>query len=111
MDINSKNKSEQLNEDEVISNSVRFLNLSNTFNIKELVEVFTSRLQEKSVSKLFNNGLEIEVLRLGAKGWRKGIVRFRLEFIPNEPEIEEILESEKISQQESPLDDIRRMIS
>ncbi len=64
MEINSKNKSEQLNEDEVISTFVRFLNLSNTFKIKELVEVFTSRLQEKSVSKLFNNGLEIEVLRL-----------------------------------------------
>lgn len=111
MEINSKNKSEQLNEDEVISTSVKFLNLSKTFKVKELLELLTSYYNEKSVFKLFDKGLEIEVLRLGAKGWRKGKVRFRLEFIPDEPEIEEILETQKISQQESPLDDIRRMIS
>ena len=57
MDTNSNNKSEQLNEDEVISTFVKFLNLSNTFKIKELFEVFTSRVQDSSVLKLFNNGL------------------------------------------------------
>lgn len=111
MEINSKNKSEQLNEDEVIYTSVKFLNLSNTFKVKELLEVLTSYFKETSVFKLFDNGLPIELLRLDAKGWTKGKLRFKLEFIPDEPEIEEILETQKISQQESSLDDIRRMIS
>jgi hypothetical protein len=52
----------------------------------------------------FGNGLNGEVLKIGAKGWQKGKLRIKvsLEFYPDEPEI---------SQPESPLDDLRQMIN
>ncbi|MFB2882200.1 KGK domain-containing protein [Floridanema aerugineum] len=69
-------------------------------------------LQEKGVKlenlvamqKLLGDGLDAEVLKIGAKGWQKGKIRVRvtLEFEPEEPEIIET---------ESPLDDLRRMMN
>ncbi len=60
----------------------------------------------------FGDGIDCEVLKIGAKGWQKGKVKINLqvslEFSPDEPEVEEIPE---ITQLESPLDDMRRMIS
>ena len=52
----------------------------------------------------FGNGLDGEVLKIGAKGWQKGKLKIRVtaEFYPDEPEI---------SEPESPLDDIRQMIN
>jgi hypothetical protein len=52
----------------------------------------------------FGNGLDGEVLKIGAKGWQKGKLRIKvsLEFHPDEPEI---------SEPESPLDDLRQMIN
>ncbi len=52
----------------------------------------------------FGNGLDGEVLKIGAKGWQKGKLRIRVsvEFCPDEPEI---------SEPESPLDDLRQMIN
>jgi len=60
--------------------------------------------------KWFDKGLDCEILKVGAKGWQKGKIRIKvtLEFIPDEPEIEQTPE---ITQPESPLDDIRRMIN
>ncbi|MFE1743813.1 KGK domain-containing protein [Coleofasciculus sp. H7-2] len=51
-----------------------------------------------------NNGVDCEVLKLGAKSWQKGKFRIRVnvEFIPDELEI---------PQTESPLDDLRKMIN
>lgn len=55
--------------------------------------------------KWFTDGVDCEILKLGAEGWQKGKVRIKLkvslEFCPDEPEI---------AQPESPLDDIRRMM-
>ncbi len=64
----------------------------------------------------FGDGVTCEVLKIGAKGgWKKGKVRIRvsLEFCPDEPEVEEIIESNQIefSKTESPLDDIRQIIN
>ena len=52
----------------------------------------------------FENGLDGEVLKIGAKGWQKGKLKIRVsvEFYPDEPEI---------SEPESPLDDIRKMMN
>ena len=60
--------------------------------------------------KWFYEGLDCEILKVGAKGWQKGKFRIKvtLEFIPDESEIEQTPE---ITQPESPLDDIRRKIN
>lgn len=68
-------------------------------------------LQEKGVKieqinntqKLLYDGLDAEILRVGAKGWQKGKLRVKiiLEFEPDEPEI---------SEPESPLDDLRQLL-
>lgn len=68
-----------------------------------------------SYDKWFDDGVECEILKLGAYGWQKGRVRIKLnvslEFCPEEPE-EEILavNDHQFGQSESPLDDIRLMI-
>ncbi|MBR8836585.1 MAG: KGK domain protein [Stigonema ocellatum SAG 48.90 = DSM 106950] len=58
----------------------------------------------------FEEGVDCEVLKVGGKGWQKGKFRITatLQFIPDEPEIEQTPE---ITQPESPLDDIRRIIN
>ncbi|MFB2974681.1 KGK domain-containing protein [Microseira sp. BLCC-F43] len=65
--------------------------------------------------KWFDDGLDCEILRPGAKGWQKGTVRIKvtLEFCPDEPEIEETPPNEQpeISETESPLDDLRQLIN
>ena len=55
----------------------------------------------KPRAKWIDEGLECEVLNLGANQWKKGKVRIKIsfEFCPDEP---------KISEYESPLDEIRR---
>ncbi|AFY40708.1 KGK domain-containing protein [Nostoc sp. PCC 7107] len=57
----------------------------------------------KQYQKWFTEGIECEILKLGAKAWQPGKIRIKvtLEFIPDEP---------KITEPESPLDDLRRMI-
>ncbi len=58
-------------------------------------------------------GVGVEVLKLDTRGWKKGRVRFSVEFCPDEPEIKEITRSNntEINQPESPLDDIRQRMS
>lgn len=59
-------------------------------------------------------GVDCEILQIGAKGWQKGKLRIRVtvDFCPDEPDVEEIQASDKpkIAQSESPLDDIRQMM-
>jgi len=62
-----------------------------------------------------SQGVECEMLKPGAKGWRKGKLRIRffLEFCPDEPDVEEKLETNQleISKSESPFEDIRQMMN
>lgn len=64
---------------------------------------------------LFGEGINCEILKLGAKGWGKGKIRIRfsVDFCPEEPEFEHTTASNEpeISLPESPLDDIRRMMN
>ena len=69
------------------------------------------------------NGIDCEVLKLGSTSWQKGKLRFQVgvEVFPNEREPEKKLKVKvsfefcpdvpEISQTESPLDDIRRIIN
>ena len=68
-----------------------------------------SRSNGSTKSYLTNNkwlteGKDCEILQVGSNGWKKGKIRLKvsLEFIPDEPEINEI---------ESPLDDIRQSMN
>ncbi|WP_293124791.1 KGK domain-containing protein [Microcoleus sp. bin38.metabat.b11b12b14.051] len=64
----------------------------------------------------FREGIDCEILRVGAQGWQKGKMKLKLnvtiEFCPDEPEVEEIPENNEseTSQPESPLDDLRRQL-
>ncbi|MEG4318506.1 MULTISPECIES: KGK domain-containing protein [unclassified Microcoleus] len=66
--------------------------------------------------KWFGQGIDCEILRVGARGWKKGKMKLKLnvtiEFCPDEPEVEEIPENNEseTSQPESPLDDLRRQL-
>ncbi|MBE9209347.1 KGK domain protein [Nostoc sp. LEGE 06077] len=57
----------------------------------------------KQYQKWFTEGIDCEILKLNAKAWQAGKLRIKvtLEFIPDKPEITE---------PESPLDDLRRLI-
>ena len=97
------NRFEALNGDDVVSvNPETFENLdiSHTSRVVHLLaglqEYFYHATNE---AILFTEGIDCEVLRLGAKGWQKGKVRINLEFCSNQP-----------SQPESPLDDIRQTL-
>lgn len=77
--------------------------------ICKILEVSSwKQLQEqepyKNRQKWLNEGLDCEVLKLGAKKWQKGKVRIKIlaEFCPDE--------SEQV-EPESPLDDIRKTIN
>lgn len=107
------NKFERLNPDEVISPTINGLKLSHTFKVKELIEVVKNQFSNASIKLFENGGLELEVLRLDAKGWRKGKVRFSVEFCPDEPEVEETdaINKTENNQVKSPLDDIRQMVN
>ncbi len=77
----------------------------------------------KANERWFGEGIDCEILKIGASGWQKGKVKIKttLEFIPDEPEVKEVLmqnEEEtlmrnelEISQLDSPLDELRKMIN
>ncbi|MEG4203847.1 KGK domain-containing protein [Microcoleus sp. Pol7_A1] len=66
--------------------------------------------------KWFGEGIDCEILRVGANGWKKGKIKLKLnvtiEFCPDEPDVEETPENNEseTSKPESPLDDLRRQL-
>ncbi|MEB3178429.1 MAG: KGK domain-containing protein [Nostocaceae cyanobacterium] len=75
----------------------------------QVSSILSSALSEKGVHihetiKVFAEGKDCEILKIGAKGWQKGKLRIRVsvDFIPDEPET---------SQPESPLDDLRQKLN
>jgi len=66
--------------------------------------------------KWFGEGIECEILRVGAHGWKKGKIKLKLnvtiEFCPDEPEVEDTPKNNQseTSKPESPLDDLRRQL-
>ena len=106
------------NDDDVISFSAD--SLFKVFKFKEAVNSFVSGrllqamkehfhhigIRGKFIDEfnIFRDGQNCEILNVGSNGWKKGKVRLKvtLEFIPDEPEINEL---------ESPLDDIRQTMN
>jgi len=75
------------------------------YSILSAFEENGARLGQVSViQKLLADGLDAEVLKIGAKNWQKGKIRVKviLEFQSDEPE--------KV-QPESPLDDLRQKLN
>jgi len=75
-----------------------------------------TRQQRFSYDNWFGQGIDCEILRVGAQGWKKGKIKLKLnvtiEFCPDEPEVEETPENNEseTSKPESPLDDLRRQL-
>ncbi|MBE9044617.1 hypothetical protein IQ255_09405 [Pleurocapsales cyanobacterium LEGE 10410] len=100
---------EILNNNDVISvvgiNKAKF-NSGNTFKIQQILEEFREYADNSSLNdselKIFDNSIECEVLRQdGDKGWRKGKIKFVVQFEPD------VVESNKNT---NTLDDIREQI-
>lgn len=93
--------------------------VKNAFNYSQPQNLHSTLVQQNninvSMSNCFTEGVKCEALKIGSKGWKKGKMRIRvsLEFCPDEPDIEEALESNQLvsNQSESPLDDIRQMMN
>jgi hypothetical protein len=65
-----------------------------------------SDLFPKPLTSWFSrDGMECEILRVSGGGWQKGKLRFRLEFIPDNPAAFE--KPKPTNQESSPLDDLR----
>jgi hypothetical protein len=56
-------------------------------------------------SWFYKDGIKCEILRVSGGGWQKGKLRFRLEFIPDDPAAFE--QPKPVRQESSPLDDLR----
>ncbi len=120
---------QKCNEDDVLELNNQMVKLSKfkydlnlAFNIdqnREALLSITKYVTTPSVAiarQLFNgDGVDANVLRIGSQGWKKGKLKINvtLEFCPDEPEIEEIMQSNdaEINQASSPLDDIRQMMN
>ena len=86
---------EILNNNDVISvlkhNKNRFV-LGNTLKIQQLLEEYQTYISEsnscRSNTKIFDDSIECEVLRHDGDrpGWRKGKIRFVVQFEPEETE-------------------------
>lgn len=112
------NRFERLTFDEVIfiatlSYKIGNQSLPQTFKVKQLVESIRNQFDDSTKKLLEEGGLEMEVLKMDAKGWKKGKVRLSIEFCPDQPEIKEIMQSNDsaLNQASSPLDDIRQRMS
>ncbi|MBD2245640.1 KGK domain-containing protein [Nostoc sp. FACHB-888] len=110
------NKWEPLNpeKDVVHFHQETFENLPRTqivFQLLREVKKFWSKHCTSSGSKVFDEGFECYVL-IPNQQWRTGKIRVRLEFCPDEAEIEENQENNglDINQERSPLDDLRQQL-
>ncbi len=107
---------EILNNDDVVSvigqSKGKFAS-GDTFKLQQLLEEYTEYInksaENKSNSKIFSNSIECEVLRHDRehKGWRKGKIKFVVQF---EPEKEETRQKEETIQNINSLDSIWQQI-
>ena len=114
-----EDKFEILNDNEILSLEewVRILLQQPTYKVSEFMQALIPLVQNRTNTwtkdkvNWFSKGVPCEVLKLDAKGWRKGRVRLAIVFLPDEPEVEETPATNEIEQPESPLDDLRQMIN
>ncbi|ABA24160.1 conserved hypothetical protein [Trichormus variabilis ATCC 29413] len=70
-------------------------------------------IQQQHSKTWFNEGLDCQILNIGSQGWKRGKVKFNISvefYIEEEAEMDNNAHSE-ISETQSPLDDLRRMIN
>ncbi|MDJ0674393.1 MAG: KGK domain-containing protein [Calothrix sp. MO_167.B42] len=96
----------KLNDDDVVSMREKFSPIkSPVFQVQQVVEEVVGN-NGINVLDWSKNGVECEVIGSNTGGWKKGKVRFCLEFIPDQP----APEPEQAKNQESPLDDLRQQV-
>lgn len=85
--------------------------LDHTMKVEEILPQMSKWVKSQSLSDLkeihssfFDIGVECEALKQNDQGWKKGKLRFRIEFIPDETNLEEGTE---INENQS-LDEFRR---
>ncbi|WP_066375925.1 MULTISPECIES: KGK domain-containing protein [unclassified Anabaena] len=76
------------------------------FQLLRAIQKIWSTYRSESESQLFDEGLDCYVLAPG-KTWRKGKIRLRFEFLPDESEPKEIQDN---NLETSPLDDLREKL-
>ncbi len=74
-----------LQEDDVLSTPASALMYQCTFKVSEFLTIMQSKLLEE---RLFLDGMDCELLSSG-KSWTKGKVIVRLEFCPDEDQVEQ----------------------
>jgi len=107
------NKFELLEKNAIVSigQSDRIIMSHITFKVSEFIAQMGAALNiGQKWQQWGSEGVESEILSPG-KGWRRGKVRVTLEFLPDEPEVEETSASNTIPQSESPLDDLRQKMN
>ncbi|MEG4851953.1 KGK domain-containing protein [Microcoleus sp. B5-D4] len=91
----------------------------NLFLIQQALNIdvaLTTDQTRRLYENWFGEGIDCEILRVGANGWKKGKIKLKLnvtiEFCPDEPEVGETPENNEseTSKPESPLDDLRRQL-
>ena len=124
-----QNKFKPLNDeyqDSVLSFEISMLKVSDLIKqVKQALEakgldILRSTLSSRggipgSLQEWYVQGVNCEILKPGSTSWKKGKIKINisLEFCPDEPEIEETIQSNDVetNQTSSPLDDIRQMMN
>jgi len=67
----------------------------------------------EAATKIFNEGIDCQFLNLGAKSWKKGKVRIRInvEFYAEENNQENQIINIQNNSSDSPLDDLRKIMN
>ncbi|MCC5634320.1 KGK family protein [Nostoc sp. CHAB 5844] len=113
----------ECNDDDVIEfgdntykvSRIKFgLNQSSNHSLAQRLqqELNNQRIQIPSVNMFSQQGIDCKILTLGSQFWKKGKVKFKLSiefYIEDEIETNEP-NNLNVNTQESPLDDLRRMI-
>lgn len=111
----------ELNNDDVVTvgnltNSMRTFGAGSTFKIGDLLSLVkswaigTGGTANPWHQWFIEDGLKCQILQAKGGGWQKGRIRFRLEFIPDNPEafIDKPTPEDKPN---SPLDDLRAKLN
>jgi len=76
---------EHLDDNDVVSmDANRSLLGTQTFKVVQFARGFSDRFGSSVMDGWLGEGVECEILRV-REGWRKGKIRIRFEFVPDEP--------------------------